>query len=77
MSIQELYCYYDLDENRCKCGAKKNEHENCIRFLPTGNGRPCSHLRPDTGGGCDNAYACFEAYANSLKPNITEGEQDE
>lgn len=64
---KELLCYFDCDENRCKCVAEKGRHENCKFFYPTGNGRPCSHLRPDTDGGCDNRYAQWEAYSAALK----------
>jgi len=65
--MSELLCYFDPDENRCRCVAEKGCHETCKFFHPTGNGRPCSHLRPDTAGGCDNRYAQFEAYAATLK----------
>ncbi len=73
--IQELFCYFDLDKNICCCGAKGGEHEACTRHFPTSNGRPCSHLRPDQSGRCDNAYACFEAYALTMKPEQQKGDQ--
>ena len=75
--IQELYCYFDLDKRRCYCGAdgKDRSHEECKYHLGSDNGRPCAHFRPDHAGACDNAYACFEAYANSIKPEQQKGDQ--
>jgi hypothetical protein len=65
----ELYCFFDVQTGRCKCGAdgKDRPHEWCKYHMGTGNGRPCAHLRGDHAGACDNAYANHEAFAFALK----------
>jgi hypothetical protein len=61
------YGYFDPDENRTKCVAKKSEHEYCKKYMPCNNGRPCGHYRSDLGGGCDNASIQFDAWKAALK----------
>lgn len=59
--------FFDAGKNRTFCVAERDEHCTCKKFMPSSNGKPCAHLRPDIDNGCDCAAIQFESYLDALK----------